>query len=1100
MSETTDRFLRSINLHLDRVHPERLIHWRPTRKGTQVLQAIAESKPTAAAMVVAAYGSGKSLAAACAALLVENNEIARNTLETLARRLEAVNPALGQTARNRLYNGGRGCVLVLEGYQPELTSALATEGRARLGPLAGGKTVHKGGVLALLNAIATTATNQGLDRIAIIWDEFGQHLEGLAQDGRAEELAAIQQIAEWAARQSTPAVTFTLILHQSFFNYAGNLSHAARSGWRKIEGRFATLRFVEDSQEMYELIASVIEASRPTAERPPKNDFHQAAASARKCGFFANFENIDVLADTLMRAWPVAPAALYMLPRLAARLAQNERTVFSFIRDRNLTRIVTLKDVYDYFSEAMEVDLGVAGAHRRWLETESALSKVLTAEEEQVIAATALLGLGVSGERVRFGREALTFAVRAYGTQSRATAEATIDALIERKLLLYRQRNDDISVWHGTDVDLRGRLEEEKLRLEAGFDAIPFVSKEHPAPSWRPIEHNVQNRIRRYWTGLYVSARELLREGKMHQALALAPGEDGRVIYTLAGNAEELASLRTFAKKEICNDPGLVLVVPETPVPFHEVALELAALRRLAQDHELIGSDPMVLPELQHMADAAAEGLAALMQRLVSPVSVYTRWFAEYEDLCIRSEAKLRTALSNLADRRFSKTPQITNELVVRQNLSRPMVNARKKVLLGILERTGEAELGFNPEDTTPDVAIYRTVLKRTGLYRQGGTVWRWAEPEELEDEGLRCIWKELKGFFAGPGKDKRAVSLINDLRLPPYGVRAGVIPILVGAALQAFGKALVMRRDGIYLRDILASEIEAFCAESRRFTIDVFDLDKSGRAYLQTMAEQFGGTPSLHGDLVRQCYDAIEMWKAQLPDAALKTRKVSAQAREFQKILRDETDPAYLLLERLPALAGVAEPNAHVAEIVSKVRCELEGIIEGYTAAAIDLIRRYLAIRPGEPGDGLTLAERWSECFADTELPRESLDQTSRALLARAREANSGRYTEASFARAVSTILLGKGFDKWDDRTAYSFGQNLSESIKRIEAAAIEVESPGRSTVPLLGERIAHLYEKLARAASSEEAEELLEGLRRSSRARRADVARRNAKAQGVS
>ena len=52
--------------------------------------------------------------------------------------------------------------------------------------------------------------------------------------------------------------------------YATVLNQTSRNEWRKIEGRFEQLRFVEDSQELYGLAATVISERRPDGIRPPK--------------------------------------------------------------------------------------------------------------------------------------------------------------------------------------------------------------------------------------------------------------------------------------------------------------------------------------------------------------------------------------------------------------------------------------------------------------------------------------------------------------------------------------------------------------------------------------------------------------------------------------------------------------------------------------------------------------------------------------------------------------------------------------------------------------------------------------------------------------
>lgn len=1069
MSGAIDQFLRSINLRMDLAHPERFAHFQPTAKSAEVLQAIVGETSNPASLVVAAYGSGKSLAAGAGALMVANPSEARGALTRIANRLDTVAPDLASFARERLEEGGRGGTLILEGHHSDPVSVLHAEARSRLSlpeaDLAGTKDV-----VSLLDSIAVQAGQAGCDRLTIVWDEFGRHLEALAASGRAEELAVVQQIAEWAARQTSPRVTFNLLLHQSFFHYAGNLSQSARNSWRKIEGRFEAVRFVEDSREMYELIAAVVAQARTIEAQPDSSAFHETAAEARKHELFTQFESEQALAHTLKQAYPLAPAVFYMLPRLAARLAQNERTVFSFLHDTDLSRVVTLKDVYAYFSEAMEADTGVGGTHRRWLETESALSKAANDTEEEALAAAALLGLGVSGERTRLKRATLTFALSSAGIVDRDTAEATVQELIARKLLLHRGRNDDVSVWHGTDQDLRGRLEEEKLRLTGKFDPVEFLRQEHPAPTWRAVAHNVRFCVRRYYTGMYVPASELLAQRELHPAFALETGEDGRVIYAFATSNEEVEKLRKFALREMPTDPSIVVVAPHTPIPIQDIVLEIAALRQLQRDQELTASDPFVLPELQHMLNAARESLSDRLQRLTVPGGDDGQWFAQRRHLVVQNDGDLRAELSKLADERFPDTPRINNELVVRNKVTRPMVNARKKVLLGVLERSCTENLGFDVADSASHVALYRTVLVRTGLYRQRGNTWGWASPQELNDAGLRKVWKLLRGFFTEPGT-KYVANLIDELRSPPHGVRPGVIPLLVGGALQAFGQAIVLRRDGAYVSDILASEIEDLCAEPTRYSLEVLKLDEERAAYLRDIVEQFGGTPQLQGDLIRQCYDAIEAWKVQLPDSALRTTKVSAQAREFQKALRQANDPADLLLKRFPKLVGHKKAGRETAAEVAPLRQEIEGIIEGFTAAAIDVIRDNLCISPDAEGGALERAKAWADCFPDDAVPRRALDQTARAVLVRAREATSGRYTEASFARALSAILLQKGLDKWDDRTANVFADQLREAVERIENAALKAETPSRAMVPLLEGRLSRLYGMLEAVLGPEEA-----------------------------
>ena len=1077
MTGTTDRFFKSISLLLDRDHPERFSHFYPTKKSTQVIQAVLDGKPAAASMVVAAYGSGKSLATGIATMTVENSSSARKVLSVISERLAAVDKQLSAIVETRIKSRTQGLTIVLEGHQPDLAGAIIEQAKQQLRYLRKPRR-RNGEILHILDAISRRAHTQGRDRISIIWDEFGRHLETLASAGHAEVLSEVQQIAEWASRQDEPTATFTVLLHQTFLHYVGNLSQAARNSWRKIEGRFGLVRYVEDSREMYELIASVIEQSRDVRRPPTLKDSEKMAERALKLGLFESFGNKRKLTQTLRNAHPLHPAALHMLPRVAARLAQNERTVFSFLREADLGQSQTVHNLYRYFSEAMEADTGVGGTHRRWLESESALSKAATKEESEIIAAAALLGLGTSGERVRVRKDVLRFAVTDVNDYSHAVIEQTIDGLIDRNLLLYRQRNDDISVWHGTDVDLRAYLEEEKLRISSELNTVEILSKEHPPPYWRPVAHNVKNHIRRFFAGAYVSANDLLREGAEHPLLQLGAGEDGRVVYCLVETSEEVIELRSFVQEFSSIDSGIILVVPEQPTQTLDIALEIMALRSLGQNYELLATDPFIEPEIKYMIDAAQEHLAHIVSRIVSPSWNGLTWFSKGQRLSVRNEGELRERLSEISDERFPSTPRINNELVVRQKISRPMVNARKKLILGILERSGKPHLGFNKDATTPDVALYRTVLARTGLYRKKGTDWGWAAPAEIREHGLAELWQKLEDFFTTPSFEKSPAAFLESLERPPHGTRKAVLPILVAAGLQAFGRAVVIRRHGSYLADILASEIEDFCSNPDEFSVDVLKVDEFQTRYLRELIEQFGGMPLHHGDLIRQFYDALESWKAQLPTPALNTRQVGPEARSFQVVLRRTNDPAVLALEEFPKLAGTLLPDDDTLGVVADLRQELEGIVDGYTAKAIAIVHDFLALAPNAPGNALHRAKEWSACFNDEAISSSELDHTSRAILTRAAEATNGRYTEASFARALSMILLGKGLDRWDDASLRGFADRLREVVTRAEQELLEAEIVSASVAPLLERRIKYLFSKLDRMLAPDARAELIEQL----------------------
>ena len=520
MNRSADNFLKSINLRMDLDHPERFEHFQPTKKSLGVIQAVFNSQPSSASIVVATYGSGKSLIAGIASLLVGNMNHSRHVLARIRSQFARVDRRFSKSIEERLNSSSRGMAIVLEGHQTDPAETILEQAKKSLKGLRGPAKSRRT-VVNVLDAIQQKANAQQMDRISIVWDEFGRHLETLASSGQAELLSEVQQIAEWSARQSNPAASFMLLLHQNFSHYAGDLSQTARSSWRKIAGRFTTVEYVEDSKEMYQFIGATIVKLRPRQKMPTMRQFEREASKALELGLFDSFKSSKLLAKTLQDAYPVRSVALHSLPKLASRLAQNERTALSFIHDADLRQERTLTSVYEYFSPYMKTDSGIGGTQRRWLETESALSKAVNGQEREVLTTAAMLALGISGERMRVRKKLLLFAVTGVAGLTGRTAEKTIDGLIQRKLLLYRQRNDDISVWHGTDIDIRSHLEEERLKIGADLDILSELCKEHPPPYVRPIVHNIKHSVRRFFSGMYVWGDELLDKGNLHPVLSV---------------------------------------------------------------------------------------------------------------------------------------------------------------------------------------------------------------------------------------------------------------------------------------------------------------------------------------------------------------------------------------------------------------------------------------------------------------------------------------------------------------------------------------------------------------------------------------------------
>jgi hypothetical protein len=500
--------LRSINVTLDIATPQRIAHFFPTAKSARLLRSWLHPDESSSYFVVAPYGTGKSLTATFFLQVVENLSKSGGVVGRISDRLTNVDKGLADELRSRIGSEQmplfvrHGAAVALSGFQPHLPTAiqksliasLKRTGNKKAATLVARRTVTSmDDVIALFSTVRDRFCPDPIERVAIVWDEFGRHLEELVLRGAAADLSDVQTLAEFCARTKRAPITLALLLHQGLIRYATNTSVTVQREWKKIEGRFETVQFVDDSKELYQLVSQIVRESRSMG--PPEPDVVER--SVRRChevGVFSDFSQHDT-ERMVSDSYPLEPMTLYLLPRVSSRVAQNERTLFTYLNWLDAATPVSPDSLYDYFSDGMRADTLPGGSYHTWLETESALHKARKGADEKTLKCACLLGLGLVGERSRVSRRLLECAVSGY--QGDKAARASVKRLIDAKLLLYRRNADSVSIWHGTDLDLRGRLDQEKERLGPRFDYVSFLTSEAPPAPWKPIDYNVEYGVER---------------------------------------------------------------------------------------------------------------------------------------------------------------------------------------------------------------------------------------------------------------------------------------------------------------------------------------------------------------------------------------------------------------------------------------------------------------------------------------------------------------------------------------------------------------------------------------------------------------------------
>ena len=1128
-SSGLDRYLtppqqqyRAASLELDYIDPEVIGSYIPTAKSIDVLghicSALEETSRDRAIGLIAPYGSGKTSLLLFLSALLENNAKTKAVRPDLLRRVERIAPSAARQVKQVLAEGKGYLVVPLSGSYGDIRLRLVQGLRDAFARHKLGNIWNKLGnptnpshseIVELYRSAAREVTKRGYEGLVLICDEFGKVLESQQGEAKPEDLFLIQSLAEQCARSGRHRLLLIVTLHQGFAQYAQRLPSHIRSEWAKIEGRFRIVHYVEDSVQVYELIAQALKKFHGKSFSLLKNAIgelakHYAKSSAQIPCFSALAKG-DARVRIFAGTFPLHPLALYGLPRLSARVSQNERTLFHFLLGtdphclsslltkksvhENKIDCVTIDDLFGYFSELMASDTGVGGSYRRLIEIKAALER---ADQDNHLAIRVIKAIGllsILGERLQtpVTVDLLSFALESASVKAKAELQHALDGLVSKKILLYRRHSREYRIWEGSDVDLLSLIRQKKAEIETSLDLGAVVSEKVRAPIVFPHRYNEDFCITRAYEGQYATVQDLKKWCASNRDESWSHQIDGRIFYILADSPAEVkeaeALAQTIAHKQV------LIAIPTKPLQLRDIAAETYCIEQLLRDPALINDDPIIRRELSEFGDDSLLALRKAVGPFQNPrASEIVWWHRGKPQPSICSRVSLRRHLSSMCESVFAKAPRFNNEIINRRRPSRIVVNARKKVLRALLDHYGIKDLqlyGFGP-----DVSMFRSIYLNTGLYHEesAGT-WRFAAPKELKDGNFREVMTEIHSFLMDAQDSPRPIKdLVDKLTRPPYGIREGVLPLVLAAGIKSFLLPVNLMDQGIYIKELKAETFEEMLTAGDRITVRCVPLPPHILKYLVQVQAEFSKHVSVGAqghDPLRNTVEAVYRWVHQQSPSCLASEQISPEARELRSILLKATDPVQLLFVDLPRIALKREIDARADKFwltkpestqvlltIKGLRSEIEAVLSNYLAQVARITRKTFGLSQGDIEGLRDDLRKWvSSCESDL---REYVeDPQCSGMLERIR---SEYETDLKLVESLASLVTGRSVAHWDDSYLKQYELGLLSLIDRlIRTNALLAKRGNNGDSQKVRESIPDpiLWERLA--ALSEEAKELL-------------------------
>lgn len=917
------RFLRSVRLERDAGHAEALEGYVLTPQARTVLRrilsALSEGGTERAFTLTGPYGTGKS---AFALFLTELLRDPSGPAFALIQRIDGalaleverilqapILPVPLTLRRARLgLTLHEGLIAAAEGLPnaAELVASLRAET-----PAADGETLDTRALLQAVMAVQTCAEASGYAGIAIVFDELGKALEHEARFEGAD-IYLLQELAESAARSGSRPMLFVGVLHQAFEQYGEALLASARKEWAKVQGRFADIAFIEPPEQQMRLAAQATATLSPT----PNADVRVAAQNAAQAlsalkqaplGFEeTEFESIAIAAA------PVHPATLMALPYLFRRFAQNERSLFAYLLSGEPHAIpaqwaaghslVRLHDLFDYFTVNLLGSLARQAFARRWLEVVDAVERYpdLSTLEVQTLKTVGLLG--VLGDMTGLHASAELVSVALTDTVDDVEVLRTLQQLEHRSLIVYRRYNRTFRVWEGSDIDIEERLEEGRRTVGAQLALSEVLENYLPRRPLVARRHSFHTGTLRFVAVRYVDAPVAA------DRLQATEGADGILVCALPSTPEQAEAFAQWAEGEgVAQRPDLLVAVPLGLQTLREAATELRALHWLRESTPDLRDDRVarreVAERLAYLEGVLISATEHLLDPRPVPLGSGTRYWHAGEAQDVRTPRQATQLLSDVLDTVYPASPQVINELLNRRVLSSAAAAARRSLIELMLTRGDEALLGLDSQLFPPERSMYESVLRAAELHGpvdpddESGP-WEFQAPGEQGSSNLAPAWSELSCLVFESDEPVAVDAIFGALAAAPFGVTAGLAPVMLVAFLQVHPHEISLYREGVFVPEPSIADFEVLLRRPELFALAGSTVRGERAAVLTRLSSSLRTSDALVPvvrALIRMVKGLPETsWRTRnLPDAVVRLREAFERARSPERLLFQDVPEA---------------------------------------------------------------------------------------------------------------------------------------------------------------------------------------------------------------
>lgn len=943
------------------------------------------------------------------------------------------------------------------------------------------------------------------DGIFVVYDEFGKYLESSIAHATVKDTKLLQDFAELCDRSGKEQLHLLLICHKEIENYIDILPKQKVDGWKGVSERFSHIHLYNNYSEVYSLIRAAIIKKSDEWEKfcaQNKSQFENLKNVWFKGSFrlFANLE--ENFEDTILYgAYPLHPVTTYILPRLSEKVAQNERTLFTFLSGNDKNGFSSLIEktcaggekflqnskiifftpdiLFDYFENLLFAENYTSEIKKYYLVASAILRQTEKSSlEAKIVKTIALIYCLNQFERLSPDLNFL-FALYDDAGFSREEIRAAVKNLAEKGFVYLNVHNNYLQLKANSGIDVPALISDCVEKRRRTVSIVDILNNFNTQKFIYPVSYNVKNRMTRYFRFVFISEKEFLQNEDWAN-LSKKINCDGCVfaIFKDFENGEKLGSsdfetdaVIEKAKKVSSINKNLVFIISKFEENFTEKLRRFdsaAFLRNQILSSLENSTDSVLFDEYDLIYQDLHEVIKQIVHSYIQPERNLALYVSLGEKQRLYRKSDFTNLVSKICSEIFYRTPVVNNEMLNKNCLTGAATKSREKLIDAMLN-SPFMDLGLS--GSGQEVSFMRSTLLLPGILKKcekdsaasQKKIFN-LEPQTentKNDENFKNLFEGIKQFFEhSQEKEISFIELFDLLENEKNGIslRRGLIPVYIAAVVSSFAKNVVFKKNGIEV-PVNAKSLAEIAENPADFLVRVQKWNDEKENYVEKLENIFCEFVISEEKNVNGYFyllNAMLRWYRSLPKYTKQMKKSDADTEYFSflNILKQGVGGTNeILFEKIPSVfksEKTEKGDSAILEKVKKAKNFFDTALENLAEKIIDKTKKTFDKNTGEKSLKNVLLEFCTKLAPEIE--NQIFENGAHSLLKVYKNAGND---EMQIAAEMAKVLAGLSLDDWNDETVNVFFARLDEFNRTLlefkgsspeNAEKVESENAGES------------------------------------------------------